>query len=147
MTVDDIKNNPKLKAQYERWRKYSEILGDNFSDEEYLKELENNLAGTEKTLEVLEQENKSLKDELAKDNEIKRLNEEIKKLKTEKSFRLPENYKEKVKKVLKEHNPSCENTESYRYETYMFTPTEIGTIFSYKCPKCGNVLFVECDNR
>ena len=41
MTVDDIKNNPKLKAQYERWRKYSEILGDNFSDEEYLKAMEN----------------------------------------------------------------------------------------------------------
>lgn len=110
-----------------------------------IKEIEEDYNKIITRLEVLEQENKSLKDELAKDNEIKRLNEEIKKLKTEKSFRLPENYKEKVKKVLKEHKNFCENTKSYRYETYMFTPTEIGTIFSYKCPKCGMDLYVDSD--
>ena len=110
-----------------------------------IKEIEEDYNKIITRLEFLEQENKSLKDELAKDNEIKRLNEKIKKLNAEKSFRLPENYKEKIEKVLKEHNPFCENTKSYRYETYMFTPTEFGTIFSYKCPKCGMDLSVDSD--
>lgn len=111
-----------------------------------IKEIEEDYNKIITRLEVLEQENKSLKDELAKDNEIKRLNEEIKKLKTEKSFRFPKNYKEKVKKVLSEHQ--CKNTQPFFYsESYMFTITEFGTVFSYKCPKCGNVLFVECDKR
>ena len=110
-----------------------------------IKEIEDDYNKIITRLEVLEQENKSLKDELAKDNEIKRLNEEIKKLKTEKSFRLPENYKEKIEKVLNEHKHFCENTKSYSCETYMFTPTEIGTIFSYKCPKCGMDLYVDSD--
>ena len=110
-----------------------------------IKEIEEDYNKIITRLEVLEQENKSLKDELAKDNEIKRLNEKIKKLNSEKSFRLPENYKEKIEKVLKEHKNFCENTKSYSCETYIFTPTEIGTIFSYKCPKCGMDLYVDSD--
>lgn len=46
-----------------------------------IKEIEEDYNKIITRFEVLEQENKSLKDELAKDNEIKRLNEEIKKIK------------------------------------------------------------------
>lgn len=109
-----------------------------------IKEIEEDYNKIITRLEVLEQENKSLKDEFAKDNEIKRLNEEIGKLKAEKAFRLPENYKEKIEKVSNKHKYSCKNNKLY-CETYMFTPTELGTIFSYKCPKCGMELYVDCD--
>lgn len=109
-----------------------------------IKEIEEDYNKIITRLEVLEQENKSLKDEFAKDNEIKRLNEEIGKLKAEKAFRLPENYKEKIEKVSNKHKYSCKNNKLY-CKTYMFTPTELGTIFSYKCPKCGMELYVDCD--
>ena len=96
--------------------------------------------------EDLKKENERLKDELIKDKEIERLTKEIEKLKIERPFSLPKNYKEKVKIVLSEHQ--CKGTQPFFYsESYMFTITEFGTVFSYKCPKCGNVLFIECDKR
>lgn len=114
--------------------------------DEKIKEVENEYNKVTKKLEDLKKENERLKDELIKDKEIERLNKEIEKLKIERPFSLPKNYKEKVKIVLSEHQ--CKNTQPFfNGESYMFTITEFGTVFSYKCPKCGNVLFIECDKR
>lgn len=116
--------------------------------DEKIKEVENEYNKVTKKLEDLKKENERLKDELIKDKEIERLNKEIEKLKIKRPFSLPKNYKEKIKKVLSEHQ--CENAHVqplYYSESYMFTITEFGTVFSYKCQKCGNVLFVECDKR
>ena len=116
--------------------------------DEKIKEVENEYNKVTKELEDLKKENERLKDELIKDKEIERLTKEIEKLKIERPFSLPKNYKEKIKKVLSEHQ--CENAHVqplYYSESYMFTITEFGTVFSYKCQKCGNVLFVECDKR
>ena len=116
--------------------------------DEKIKEVENEYNKVTKKLEDLKKENERLKDELIKDKEIERLNKEIEKLKIKRPFSLPKNYKEKIKKVLSEHQ--CENAHVqplYYSESYMFTITEFGTVFSYKCPKCGNVLFIECDKK
>lgn len=116
--------------------------------DEKIKEVENEYNKVTKKLEDLKKENERLKDELIKDKEIERLTKEIEKLKIKRPFSLPKNYKEKIKKVLSEHQ--CENAHVqplYYSESYMFTITEFGTVFSYKCQKCGNVLFVECDKR
>ena len=95
----------------------------------------------EKRNKYLQEENKKLKDEHYKDEEILKLQQELQEVRENKyrGFEITKEEKEKIDKWTNEHksNSGCIGGQY----TYEFIPTSIGTIGTIKC---GNEEFEFC---
>ena len=107
--------------------------------EECLMAIKKRYEEAEATIEKLEKENKALKDEHYKDEELKRIQKELTLLRQARyrGFPISEEEQEKIKEWQKKHNEEGHNGSAIggKY-TYEFIPTSIGTFGSIKCT-CG----------
>lgn len=110
--------------------------------EECLMAMQKRYEDAEAAIEELEKENKALKDEHYKDEELQRLQEELDSLIQAKyrGFPISEEEQKKIKEWQKKHNAEVHGITNvtaiggkYAYE---FIPTSIGTFGSVKCV-CG----------
>ena len=87
---------------------------------------------------------RKLKDEKFKDEEIKRLKEELDFYQRNTLVTLSDKQREMARNFQKEHYENCETGRtSFKY---IITPTGIGNVVEIKCPKCGEILdLTDCD--
>lgn len=110
--------------------------------EECLMSIKKRYEDAEATIEKLEKENKALKDEHYKDEELKRIQEELTSLRRARyrGFPISEDEQEKIKEWQRKHDKEVHGVTNVtaiggKY-TYEFIPTSIGTFGSVKCT-CG----------
>ena len=113
--------------------------------EECLMAMQRRYKDAESTIEKLEKENKTLKDEHYKDGELQRLQEELTSLKGELSrgFPISEEEQEKIREWQKKHEEEAHGTTVCGSYTYEFIPTSIGMFVSIKCTCCSKFNFQE----
>ena len=87
--------------------------------------------------DYLERENKELKSEKYKDNEIQRLNNKIKDYEKQflRSFIITEDEEEEIKKFKDNH---FQNHKHRGIFEYVFVPTELGDFGEIRCTVCGD---------
>ena len=110
--------------------------------EECLMSIQKRYQDAEAEIEKLEKENKALKDEHYKDEELKRIQEELTSLRRARyrGFPISEEEQEKIKEWQRKHDKEVHSVTNVtaiggKY-TYEFIPTSIGTFGSVKCV-CG----------
>lgn len=81
---------------------------------------------------------RKLKDEKFKDEEIKRLKEELDFYQRNTLVTLSDKQRENARRFQKEHYENCE-TGMISFK-YTIIPTGIGNVVEIKCPKCGEIL-------
>ena len=81
---------------------------------------------------------RKLKDEKFKDEEIKRLKEELDFYQRNTLVTLSDKQRENARRFQKEHYENCE-TGMMSFE-YTIIPTGIGNVVEIRCPKCGEIL-------
>ena len=79
---------------------------------------------------------RKLKDEKFKDEEIKRLKEELDHYRYNSLIVLSDKQKEQVKEFKNKHHHDCKSN----YVKYILSPTELGTGVDIICPVCGETL-------
>ena len=81
---------------------------------------------------------RKLKDEKFKDEEIKRLKEELDFYQRNTLVTLSDKQREMARNFQKEHYENCETGKaSFKYT---IIPTGIGNVVEIRCPKCGEIL-------
>ena len=81
---------------------------------------------------------RKLKDEKFKDEEIKRLKEELDFYQRNTLVTLSDKQRENARRFQKEHYKNCETgMMSFKYT---IIPTGIGNVVEIRCPKCGEIL-------
>ena len=81
---------------------------------------------------------RKLKDEKFKDEEIKRLKEELDFYQRNTLVTLSDKQRENVRRFQKEHYENCDTgMMSFKYT---IIPTGIGNVVEIRCPKCGEIL-------
>ena len=81
---------------------------------------------------------RKLKDEKFKDEEIKRLKEELDFYQRNTLVTLSDKQRENARRFQKEHYENCETgMTSFKYT---IIPTGIGNVVEIRCPKCGEIL-------
>ena len=81
---------------------------------------------------------RKLKDEKFKDEEIKRLKEELDFYQRNTLVTLSDKQRENARRFQKEHYENCETgMMSFKYT---IIPTGIGNVVEIRCPKCGEIL-------
>ena len=85
-------------------------------------------------LERLREENKRLREEHYKDEELQKLQDKIKDLSNRALLFMSEKEKEAEKAFRKEHYEKCKNGNHYIYD---LRGSGIGTGIYITCPKCG----------
>ena len=113
------------------------------STENLLNELKETYERQEYALNELREENKKLKDEAYKDNELIKMKTKYEKMKEDyyRGFPISQAEDNAIENWINEHINTKHNRNSYagviggRF-TYEFTPTSIGTIGTVKC-SCG----------
>lgn len=81
---------------------------------------------------------RKLKDEKFKDEEIKRLKEELDFYQRNTLVTLSDKQRENARRFQKEHYENCETGKvSFKYT---IIPTGIGNVVEIRCPKCGEIL-------
>ena len=110
--------------------------------EECLMAIQRRYKDAEAAIEKLEKENKALKDEHYKDEELQKMQEELASLREDLSrgFPISEEEQEKIKEWQRKHDKEVHGVTNVtaiggKY-TYEFIPTSIGTFGSVKCV-CG----------
>ena len=81
---------------------------------------------------------RKLKDEKFKDEEIKRLKEELDFYQRNTLVTLSDKQREMARNFQKEHYENCET--GMRSFKYTIIPTGIGNVVEIRCPKCGEIL-------
>ena len=81
---------------------------------------------------------RKLKDEKFKDEEIKRLKEELDFYQRNTLVTLSDKQRENARRFQKEHYENCE-TGMISFK-YIIIPTGIGNVVEIRCPKCGEIL-------
>ena len=81
---------------------------------------------------------RKLKDEKFKDEEIKRLKEELDFYQRNTLVTLSDKQRENARRFQKEHYENCET--GMRSFKYTIIPTGIGNVVEIRCPKCGEIL-------
>ena len=81
---------------------------------------------------------RKLKDEKFKDEEIKRLKEELDFYQRNTLVTLSDKQRENARRFQKEHRDNCET--GMRSFKYTIIPTGIGNVVEIRCPKCGEIL-------
>lgn len=105
---------------------------------EMLQELSDKIELMQEDHNDLVESYRKLKDEKFKDEEIKRLKEELDFYQRNTLVTLSDKQKENARRFQKEHYENCETgMMSFKYT---IIPTGIGNVVEIRCPKCGEIL-------
>ena len=105
---------------------------------EILQELSDKIELMQEDHDDLVESYRKLKDEKFKDEEIKRLKEELDFYHRNTLVTLSDNQRENARRFQKEHYENCKTgMVSFKYT---ITPTGIGYVVEIRCPKCGEIL-------
>lgn len=85
------------------------------------------------------------RDEKFKDEEVKRLKEELDFYKRNSLVVLSDERMKRAKEFIHEHYKKCET--GYRSFVYTVTPTNVITVVELRCPKCGEIIDVSNYNE
>ena len=110
-----------------------------------LKELENQIDILQEDKEDYKQAYLEVKDEKFKDEEVKRLKEELEFYKRNSLVTLSDKQKERANEFIHEHYKKCET--GHRSFVYTVTPTNVITIVELRCPVCGEIIDVSNYNE
>lgn len=110
-----------------------------------LKELEDLIDILQEDKEDYRQSYLKVKDEKFKDEELKRLKEELDFYKRNNLVTLSDAQRERAKEFQHEHYKKCET--GHRSFVYTVTPTNVITIVELRCPKCGEIIDVSNYNE
>lgn len=103
-----------------------------------LQELSDKIELMQEDYDDLVESYRKLKDEKFKDEEIKRLKEELDFYQRNTLVTLSDNQRESARRFQKEHYENCETGKvSFKYT---IIPTGIGNVVEIRCPKCGEIL-------
>lgn len=126
------------------------IVGDvNKTIDTFVEDIKHELQGKDIRIEYLEKQNEELRDEKYKDNELSRMESELKTMKEDyyRGFPISEEEQKSIREWMDKHDEEVHHARTLgdklklggccggRY-TYEFTPTSIGTIGTVKC-SCG----------
>lgn len=115
----------------------------------FVEDIKHELQGKDIRIEYLEKQNQKLRDEKYKDNELLRMEVELKSMKEDyyRGFPISEEEQKSIREWMDKHDEEVHHARTLgdklklggccggRY-TYKFTPTSIGTIGTVKC-SCG----------
>lgn len=115
----------------------------------FVEDIKHELQGKDIRIEYLEKQNQKLRDEKYKDNELLRMEAELKAMKEDyyRGFPISEEEQKSIREWMDKHDEEVHHARTLgdklklggccggRY-TYKFTPTSIGTIGTVKC-SCG----------
>lgn len=105
---------------------------------EMLQELSDKIELMQEDHDDLVESYRKLKDEKFKDEEIKRLKEELDFYQRNTLVTLSDKQREMARNFQKEHYENCETGKvSFKYT---IIPTGIGNVVEIRCPKCGEIL-------
>ena len=110
-----------------------------------LKELESQIDILQEDKEDYRQAYLEIKDEKFKDEELKRLKEELDFYKRNSLVTLSDEQRERANEFIHEHYKKCET--GHRSFVYTVTPTNVITIVELRCPKCGEIIDVSNYNE
>lgn len=110
-----------------------------------LKELETQIDILQEDKEDYRQAYLEIKDEKFKDEEVKKLKEELDFYKRNSLFTLSDAQRERAKEFIHEHYKKCDT--GHRSFVYTVTPTNVITIVELRCPKCGEIIDVSNYNE
>lgn len=105
---------------------------------EMLQELSDKIELIQEDHDDLVESYRKLKDEKFKDEEIKRLKEELDFYQRNTLVTLSDKQRENARRFQKEHYENCE-TGMISFK-YTIIPTGIGNVVEIRCPKCGEIL-------
>ena len=105
---------------------------------EILQELSDKIELMQEDHNDLVESYRKLKDEKFKDEEIKRLKEELDFYQRNTLVTLSDKQRENARRFQKEHYENCE-TGMISFK-YTIIPTGIGNVVEIRCPKCGEIL-------
>ena len=126
------------------------IIGNiNKTIDTFVEDIKHELQGKDIRIEYLEKQNQKLRDEKYKDNELLRMEAELKAMKEDyyRGFPISEEEQKSIREWMDKHDEEVHRARTLddklklagccggRY-TYEFTPTSIGTIGTVKCG-CG----------
>lgn len=103
-----------------------------------LQELSDKIELMQEDYDDLVESYRKLKDEKFKDEEIKRLKEELDFYQRNTLVTLSDKQRENARRFQKEHYENCE-TGMISFK-YTIIPTGIGNVVEIRCPKCGEIL-------
>lgn len=115
----------------------------------FVEDIKSELQGKDIRIKYLEKQNQELRDEKYKDNELSRMESELKTMKEDyyRGFPISEEEQKSIREWMNKHDEKVHHARTLgdklklggccggRY-TYEFTPTSIGTIGTVKC-SCG----------
>ena len=107
---------------------------------ETLKELEDLIDILQEDKEDYRQAYLEIKDEKFKDEELKRLREELDFYKRNSLVTLSDKQKKRADEFIHEHYKKCDT--GYKNFVYTVTPTNVITIVELRCPVCGEIIDV-----
>ena len=110
-----------------------------------LKELESQIDMLQDDKEYYRRLYVEVKDEKFKDEEVKRLKEELDFYKRNNLVTLSDAQRERAEEFQREHYKKCDT--GHRSFTYTVTPTNVITIVELRCPKCGEIIDVSNYNE
>ena len=119
----------------EMWEK-AILRGKDIKD--MLQELSDKIELMQEDHDDLVESYRKLKDEKFKDEEIKRLKEELDFYQRNTLVTLSDKQRENARRFQKEHYENCDTgMMSFKYT---IIPTGIGNVVEIRCPKCGEIL-------
>lgn len=110
-----------------------------------LKELESQIDMLQDDKEYYRRLYVEVRDEKFKDEELKRLKEELDFYKRNSLVVLSDEQRERAKEFQHEHYKKCET--GHRSFVYTVTPTNVITIVELRCPICGEIIDVSNYNE
>ena len=125
------------------WWEKAVLRGKDIKDT--LKELETQIDILQEDKEDCRKAYLKIKDEKFKDEEVKRLKEELEFYKRNNLVTLSDVQRERAEEFQREHYKKCET--GHRSFTYTVTPTNVITIVELRCPKCGEIIDVSNYNE
>ena len=125
------------------WWEKAVLRGKDIKDT--LKELETQIDILQEDKEDCRKAYLKIKDEKFKDEEVKRLKEELDFYKRNSLVVLSDKQRERAKEFQHEHYKKCET--GHRSFVYTVTPTNVITIVELRCPVCGEIIDVSNYNE
>lgn len=119
------------------WKK-AVLRGKNIKDS--LKELQALIELLEEDKEDYRKAYLEVKDEKFKDEELKRLKEELDFYKRNNLVTLSDKQKKRADEFIHEHYKKCDT--GYKNFVYTVTPTNVITVVELRCPVCGEIIDV-----
>lgn len=112
---------------------------------EVLQELEDLIDILQEDKEDYRQSYLEVKDEKFKDEELKRLKEELEFYKRNSLVTLSDTQKKRADEFIHEHYKKCDT--GHRSFVYTVTPTNVITVVELRCPVCGEIIDVSDYDR